>query len=451
MKVEYGEDLDSALKRVRRQGYTDNDFKKQEEKIAQLKKEHNALLEEEIDLQKDWNQWAEPGYELESAAYDRSQKEEELSEARKKYGEMSQSPYVERKLKLGRENYDKLMGKTNDKEIEGSIKSLYIYQDEKNMGSLRENPLGKYYDKYGKENVDRVWKKMDDKYAIIKGTAMDSEGLRYNELVEKDKHSPEAIQYLQNRTEQAYKNYYGDSRKYNEEIAQAKTEFENFGREARARAIDKINEGTPLQDMANDRIKEKQNTLANDKAMLEGMKRNGINEVQGWTQKDFENRIKKNEDYLDVAKSNKEESNKIYATAFEKYGSTDEDIYQESIKANQPVGEQTRQLIKEMNVKTFAEETDNAQATIERFKERKGKIQDTYTKTGNIRYSAFGIERTPEGDFSDDGTRFTAYRLPNGMEMTVAKANDEIFMSVRHPYNKEISYEEYSKLPHYKD
>lgn len=66
-------------------------------------------------------------------------------------------------------------------------------------------------------------------------------------------------------------------------------------------------EKNPIQDMANDRIKEKENTLANDKAMLEGMKRNGINEIQGWTQKDFEDRIKKNEEYLKVAKDNKSE------------------------------------------------------------------------------------------------------------------------------------------------
>ena len=57
-----------------------------------------------------------------------------------------------------------------------------------------------------------------------------------------------------------------------------------------------------IEGMANDRIKEKENTLANDKAMLEGMKRKGINEVQGFTQKDFENRINKNEEYLKIAK-----------------------------------------------------------------------------------------------------------------------------------------------------
>lgn len=73
--------------------------------------------------------------------------------------------------------------------------------------------------------------------------------------------------------------------------------------EAVEREIDKINEGTPLQDIANDRIKEKETTLENDKIMLEGMKRKGISEIQGWEQKDFENRIAKNEEYLSTAKT----------------------------------------------------------------------------------------------------------------------------------------------------
>lgn len=113
-----------------------------------------------------------------------------------------------------------------DKEIESSIKSLFIYKDEKGMGSLEEDPLKRYYDKYGKENVDRVWKQMDKKYDVIKGTSIDSEGLTYNNLVEKDKYSPEAIQKYKNATKRAWENYYGDSRKYNEEVGRAREEFE---------------------------------------------------------------------------------------------------------------------------------------------------------------------------------------------------------------------------------
>lgn len=75
----------------------------------------------------------------------------------------------------------------------------------------------------------------------------------------------------------------------------------------------------------------------------------------------------------------------------------------------------------------------------------------SYTKSGKLNYKQFGIVSTPEASFSDDGTRFSAYRLPNGMEMTVAKDDNDIYLSVRNPYHKEVSYEEYSSLPHYKD
>lgn len=67
-----------------------------------------------------------------------------------------------------------------------------------------------------------------------------------------------------------------------------------------------VKEGNPIKDLADDRTKEKENTLANDKAMLEAMQRKGINEVNGWKKEDFENRIKKNEEYLKNTKGSKE-------------------------------------------------------------------------------------------------------------------------------------------------
>lgn len=77
----------------------------------------------------------------------------------------------------------------------------------------------------------------------------------------------------------------------------------------------------PIQKMANDRIKEKEDTLKNDRAMLEGMRRNGIEEVQGWTQKDFENRIQRNEEYLKVAKSGEEQVPRAKGSrSFEEHG-----------------------------------------------------------------------------------------------------------------------------------
>lgn len=118
--------------------------------------------------------------------------------------------------------------KESNEEIESSIRSLFVYKDEPTMGTLREEPLKPYYDRYGKEAVDSAWKRLDDKYAVIKGTNMDYEGLRYNELVEKSKYSPEAIDFYRNKVDEAYKNYGWDTKKYNEATRKAKEEFENF-------------------------------------------------------------------------------------------------------------------------------------------------------------------------------------------------------------------------------
>lgn len=73
-----------------------------------------------------------------------------------------------------------------------------------------------------------------------------------------------------------------------------------------------VKEGNPIKDLADERIKEKENTLINDKAMLSEMQKRGIDEIQGWKKEDFENRIKKNEEYLKNAKgsNDKEEEKK---------------------------------------------------------------------------------------------------------------------------------------------
>lgn len=88
--------------------------------------------------------------------------------------------------------------------------------------------------------------------------------------------------------------------KNGQSLSEAMKESGKFNKGKKANV--KIKQGNPIENMANDRIKEKENTLANDKAMLEAMKRKGLNEVNGWKKEDFENRIKKNEEYLKQAK-----------------------------------------------------------------------------------------------------------------------------------------------------
>ena len=72
----------------------------------------------------------------------------------------------------------------------------------------------------------------------------------------------------------------------------------------------KIKQGDPIEEMAKDRIKEKENTLNNDKILLDGMKKRGLEEINGTTQKDLENRIKKNEEYLKQAKEQEKDFTK---------------------------------------------------------------------------------------------------------------------------------------------
>ena len=61
----------------------------------------------------------------------------------------------------------------------------------------------------------------------------------------------------------------------------------------------------------------------------------------------------------------------------------------------------------------------------------------------------FGFIRSPEDDFSDDGSRFTCYRVGN---MRVSKLLDHrhAYIAGRYEGKQVLEYEEYSKLPHYK-
>ena len=87
-------------------------------------------------------------------------------------------------------------------------------------------------------------------------------------------------------------------------------------------------ENNPIQSMANDRIKEKENTLNNDKILLDGMKKRGMKEIDGTTQEDLERRIKKNEDYLKVSKgmTEYERNNFNNENDLKRYQNTKKDI-----------------------------------------------------------------------------------------------------------------------------
>lgn len=65
-----------------------------------------------------------------------------------------------------------------------------------------------------------------------------------------------------------------------------------------------------------------------------------------------------------------------------------------------------------------------------------------------IMMTNYGFVRWPEEDFSDDGTRFTAYRVGERVRVTKATYKGEAFIDADIPGTK-LPYEVYSKLPHY--
>ena len=67
-----------------------------------------------------------------------------------------------------------------------------------------------------------------------------------------------------------------------------------------------------------------------------------------------------------------------------------------------------------------------------------------------IMMTNYGFIRWPEEDFSDDGTRFTAYRVGERVRVTKATYKGEAYIDADIQGTK-LPYEVYSKLPHYAD
>lgn len=69
-----------------------------------------------------------------------------------------------------------------------------------------------------------------------------------------------------------------------------------------------------------------------------------------------------------------------------------------------------------------------------------------------INMTKYGFIRFAEGDFSDDGNRFTAYTISSNSRLIISKlvSDGRVYLSSSMNGNK-LDYTEYSKLPHYKD
>lgn len=65
-----------------------------------------------------------------------------------------------------------------------------------------------------------------------------------------------------------------------------------------------------------------------------------------------------------------------------------------------------------------------------------------------IMMASYGFIRWPEEDFSDDGTRFTAYKVGERVRVTKATYKGEAYIDGT-IHGTKLPYEVYSKLPHY--
>lgn len=61
----------------------------------------------------------------------------------------------------------------------------------------------------------------------------------------------------------------------------------------------------------------------------------------------------------------------------------------------------------------------------------------------------YGFVRSPEDDFSDDGNRFTCYKVGKVRVSKLVDRGEAYIAARRDDYS--LDYEDYSKLPHYKD
>lgn len=65
-----------------------------------------------------------------------------------------------------------------------------------------------------------------------------------------------------------------------------------------------------------------------------------------------------------------------------------------------------------------------------------------------IMMTKYGFVRWPEEDFSDDGTRFMAYRVGERVRVTKATHNGDVYLDGT-IHGTKLPYEVYSKLPHF--
>lgn len=69
-----------------------------------------------------------------------------------------------------------------------------------------------------------------------------------------------------------------------------------------------------------------------------------------------------------------------------------------------------------------------------------------------INLAKHGFVRWPEEDFSDDGNRFTCYKVGKNVRVSKLVADGQVYLSIASAVgNGTLPYDIYSKLPHYND
>ena len=107
--------------------------------------------------------------------------------------------------------------------------------------------------------------------------------------------------------------------------------------------------------------------------------------------------------------------------------------------------------ISEKEYKIMTKFADDYQALIDNCGYESQLVEDVdILEEDKLNFKKYGIQRSPEHDFSDDGNRFRGY-ICNGVPMSYLKDDGEVYLSIQVGDLGGLNYEEYSKLPSYKD
>lgn len=152
-----------GTKGVQREGYTNEEYKKQEDKIHVAKQQYDTLRNEELKEKMGRAIVSSDEYssnDIETVINDRLDKEDEIRELQKQYKEMEKKPYTERKMTVSqneKENLDKL---TNEIEKAKEIRSNKEDFEYNLYKRAKENPDS--IDPMTENSTD--WEALDKKY-----------------------------------------------------------------------------------------------------------------------------------------------------------------------------------------------------------------------------------------------------------------------------------------------